>query len=154
MLRQGKCQWKHTSCSQNSTHKSKITHTMGKTPQFSCKMKHYIQNNVISSRNGILFSNGTHKPSNEYTFIRTSWTLMCSMSNTMMNGQHFFFIHHIDLGLFCSVTLTTQIHGSRYILFFPQNNVHSVHPNQHKVHIQQYTVDLQNNRRIYCTQLQ
>ncbi len=32
---------------------------MGKTPQFSCKMKLYIQNNVISSQNGILFSNDT-----------------------------------------------------------------------------------------------
>ncbi len=31
-----------------------------KTPQFSCKMKLYIQNNVISSQNGILFSNDTH----------------------------------------------------------------------------------------------
>ncbi len=41
----------------------KKTHTMGKTPQFSCKMKLYIQNNVISSQNGILFSNDTHKPS-------------------------------------------------------------------------------------------
>ena len=34
---------------------------MGKTPQFSCKMKLYIQNNVMSSQNGILFSNDTHK---------------------------------------------------------------------------------------------
>ncbi len=32
---------------------------MGKTPQFSCKMKLYSQNNVISSQNGILFSNDT-----------------------------------------------------------------------------------------------
>ncbi len=55
--------WKHASYSQNSTRKSKKTHTMGKTPQFSCKMKLYIQNNVISSQNGILFSNDTHKPS-------------------------------------------------------------------------------------------
>ncbi len=55
--------WKHASYSQNSTHKSKKTHTMGKTPQFSCKMKLYIQNNFISSQNGILFSNDTHKPS-------------------------------------------------------------------------------------------
>ena len=46
---------KHASYSQNSTHKSKITHTTGKTPQFSCKMKLYIQNNVISSQNGTLF---------------------------------------------------------------------------------------------------
>lgn len=57
--------WKHASYSQNSTHKSKNTHTMGKTPQFSCKMKLYIQNNVLSSQNGILFSNDTHKPSYE-----------------------------------------------------------------------------------------
>ncbi|XP_062420848.1 CD226 antigen isoform X4 [Pungitius pungitius] len=56
---------KHASYSQNSTQKSKNTHTMGKTPQYSCKIKLYIQNNVISSQNGILFSNDTHKPSNE-----------------------------------------------------------------------------------------
>ena len=38
---------------------------MGKTPEFSCIMKLYIQNNVISSQNGILFLNDTHKPSYE-----------------------------------------------------------------------------------------
>ena len=57
-----------------------------------------------------------------------------------MNGKHFFFIRHNDLGIFCSVTLTTvstyisvleniweycfhtlnRIHSNRYILFFPQ----------------------------------
>lgn len=61
--------WKHASYCQNSTHKSKNTHTMCKTLQFSCKMKLYIQNNV----NGILFSNDT--------FIRTSCTPMCLKSS-------------------------------------------------------------------------
>ena len=101
---------------------------MGKTPQFSCKMKMYIQNNVISS-----FPNDTHKPSYEYIYKK--------QLNTMMNGNHFFSIHHDDLGLFCSVCTTdsthkfvvkylrmfffvyiqnTQIHSSKHILFFPQ----------------------------------
>jgi len=65
---------------------------MGKIPQFSCKMKPYIQNNVISSQNGILFSNDTHKLSYEDIYK--------NQLTDVLNGKHFFYIHHNDLGLF------------------------------------------------------
>ncbi len=50
--------------SESMPHILRTLHTNPKKkPQFSCKMKLYIPNNVISSQNGILFSNDTHKPS-------------------------------------------------------------------------------------------
>ena len=75
------------------TQHQKTTHTMSKTPQFYCKMKLYIHNNVISSQNGILFSNDTHKPSYEKTWeLAEHWCAQCKTLWWMENTSSPFII--------------------------------------------------------------
>ncbi len=56
---------------------------MGKTPQFSCKMKLYFQNNVISSQNGILFSNDTHTNHHMYRHYKNQ------LNTDVLNVKHY-----------------------------------------------------------------
>jgi len=70
----------HTFSERMPLHKQILNKTH--TPQFSCKMKLYIQNNVISAQNCILFSNNMHKPSYKN-----------QLNTDMLNGKHFFSIH-------------------------------------------------------------
>lgn len=109
---------------------------MGKTLKFSCKIKLYIQNKVISSRNGILFSNNTQ------TIISIDiYKLITDMLN-VKHYDHFFSNHHDDLlqNVLCLVLHlqqtvhwptvhkclvkyavfihNTQIHCTKYILLF------------------------------------
>lgn len=113
------------------THTNKNTHT-GQNPSILLQSGTLHSKQCYSLSKWCFVSNDTHKPSHEDIYsIWTSWTLTCSMENTMMNGQHFF-IHQNDSGLsfvqyylleycFVLITHTYTVTTVFYVLYiFPQ----------------------------------
>jgi len=140
---------------------------MGKTPQFSCKIKLYIQKMLFILKMVFCFqiTHTNHHMNRTLLEPVEHWCAQC-------NGKHSFSIHQNDLGLFCSVlhllqTLhkcvvkylrmlflciqNTQIHTVQIYLIFPTKTMYAVYiPTITKLHT---VVSIQNNRKMYCIQL-
>ena len=110
------------------------TNTMSKTPQFSCKMKLYIQNNVISSQNGILFSNDTQTIIWIDIYKTQQW---CAQCKTLMENTSSFilmtqaFIHKCVVKYLRILFLYSE-HTNTLFYFSHKDKVHSVDPSQHR----------------------